>query len=136
MDKSESWSSVTQRNTKNLGIWTLMWVLTLAIATFGPLFLWEEESSLTLIAVIINAVFGVGMILANRRYINGLDELLKKIHLEAMAMALGVGIVGGFTYSLLDTTNLINGDAEISVICILIALTYLTGIFLGQKRYA
>lgn len=136
MDKSESWSSVTHQNTKNLGIWTLMWVLTLAIATFGPLFLWNEDSILTLIAVIINAVFGVGMILANRRYINDLDELMKKIHLEAMALALGVGVVGGLTYSLLDTTNLMQGDAEISVICILISLTYLGGVFLGQRRYA
>ena len=52
-----------------------------------------------------------------------------------MGIALGVGIVGGLSYSLLDTTNLITQDAEISFLIILIALTYMAGIIIGQKRY-
>ena len=53
-----------------------------------------------------------------------------------MALALGVGVVGGLSYSLLDTTNLIAQDAEISYLVILIALTYLASVVIGQKRYA
>ena len=75
------------------------------------------------------------MIFANIRHINGLDDLQKKIQLEGMAIALGVGIVGGLSYSLLDTTNLISQDAEISFLVILIALTYLFSVLIGQKRY-
>ena len=75
------------------------------------------------------------MIFANIRHLNGLDDLQKKIQLEGMAIALGVGIVGGLSYSLLDTTNLISQDAEISFLVILIALTYLFSVFIGQKRY-
>ena len=75
------------------------------------------------------------MILVNIKHLNGLDELQKKIQLEAMGIALGVGIVGGLSYSLLDTTNLITQDAKISFLIILIALTYMAGIIIGQKRY-
>ena len=85
--------------------------------------------------VVVNAIFGVLMILVNIKHLNGLDELQKKIQLEAMGLALGVGIVGGLSYSLLDTTNLITQDAEISFLIILIALTYMAGIIIGQKRY-
>jgi len=136
MDKAEKWSTLTVRNTRNLAFWTFLWLITLALATFGPQFFWPDLTLVTFIAWMTNLSCGIGMILANRRYINGLDELQKKIQLESMAIALGAAVVGGLSYSLLDTTNLISGDAEIAVICVLISLTYLGGIMFGQKRYA
>ena len=134
--EQENWSTQTKKNTKNLSIYTGIWVISMAVAAFGPLFIWEGNYTLSLIAVILNAVFGVFMILANIKHLNGLDELQKKVQLEAMAVALGVGIVGGLSYSLLDITNIISQDAEISFLVILIAVTYMIGIVIGQKRYA
>ena len=107
----------------------------MAIATFGPKFIWEDNKTLTFIGVLVNAVFGVFMILANIKHLKGLDELQQRIQLEGMAIALGVGVVGGLTYSLLDTTNLIAQDAEISFLVIIIALTYLASVIIGQKKY-
>ena len=75
------------------------------------------------------------MIWMNIKYLSGLDEMQKKIQLDAMALALGVGVIGGLNYSLLDVTNLITGDAEISVLVIIISITYMAGILIGQKRY-
>ena len=42
------------KNSKELKIWTLAWTLSMAIATFGPQFLWNEESIGTLLAIIVN----------------------------------------------------------------------------------
>ena len=78
---------------------------------------------------------GVGMIMANKRYLDGLDELQRKIQLEAMALCLGVGLVAGLGYSSLDVTNVIPVHAEISHLVMLMALTYLAGIFLGRRKY-
>jgi hypothetical protein len=71
------------KNTKELRLWTLSWTLSMAIATFGPQFLWNEESVGTLLAIIVNLILGIRMILANRKFINSGDELQKKIHLES-----------------------------------------------------
>ena len=131
----QDWNTRVKKNTKNLALWTMAWVLSMAIATFGPMFIWEGEDILTVTAIMLNALLGIGMILANIRHLNGLDELQKKIQLEGMAIALGVGIVGGLSYSLLDTTNIITQDAEISFLVILISLTYLVSVLIGQKRY-
>ena len=136
MNDTEKWSVTNLRNTRNLALWTFLWLVSLALATFGPQFLWPEMFLFSILVWTTNLLCGIGMILANRRYINGLDELQKKIQLESMAIALGVAVVGGLSYSLLDTTNLIAGDAEIAVICVLISLTYFGGIMIGQKRYA
>ena len=133
--EKQNYNTQTKKNTINLAIYTALWTVSLAIATFGPIFFWEGNKTLTFIGVVVNAIFGVLMILVNIKHLNGLDELQKKIQLEAMGIALGVGIVGGLSYSLLDTTNLITQDAEISFLIILIALTYMAGIIIGQKRY-
>ena len=133
--ENQDWNTKVKMNTKNLAVWTLAWVSTMALATFGPMFLWQGVTALTITGIIINVLIGVGMIFANIRHLNGLDELQKKIQLEGMALALGVGVVGGLSYSLLDTTNIIAQDAEISYLVILIALTYLVSVVIGQKRY-
>ena len=134
--KQENYHTQIKKTTKNLAIYTALWTISMAVATFGPKFIWEGNKTLTFIGVLANAIFGVFMILANIKHLKGLDELQKKIQLEGMAIALGVGIVGGLSYSLLDTTNLIAQDAEISFLVILIAITYLASVLIGQKRYA
>ena len=119
----------------NLGLWTWSWVLTLAIATFGPIFIWEEQKALTTFAIIINLANGVLMILANRQLFNHYDELERKIHLESLALTLGLTIIVGLTYSLLDQTNLIPFDAEIGVLIGFVGVTYMITLLINRKRY-
>ena len=119
----------------NLGLWTWSWVATLAIATFGPIFIWEEQKALTTFAIIINLANGVLMILANRQLFNHYDELERKIHLESLALTLGITIIVGLTYSLLDQTNLIPFDAEIGVLIGFVGVTYMITLLINRKRY-
>ena len=134
-DGSNDWAANTVRNTVRLGYWTGAWVLTMALANFGPVFIWQSNKLPTILAILVNIGIGVGMIMANKRHLNGLDEMHQKIQLEAMALSLGVGLVLGLAYSNLDVTNIIESDAEISYLVIVMGLTYLAGVFAGVKRY-
>jgi hypothetical protein len=129
------WASSNTKNTKILGYWTAAWVLTMALATFGPRFIWSFNDTLTMLAIFFNMAIGFGMILANKRHLKGLDEMHQKIQLEAMALSLGVGLVVGLSYSNLDVANIIATDAEISHLVILMGLTYLSGVIIGLRRY-
>jgi len=133
--KEITWKTQIKKNTKKLAIWTFLWTSSMALAVYGPKLIWAENVALTIIAVIINALLGVGMILMNIKYLNSLDDLQKKIQLEAMGIALGAGVVGGLSYSLLYETHLITKDVEISFLVIFISVTYLVSILIGQKRY-
>jgi len=124
-----------KKRLKQLAFWTVSWTLTMALATFGPRFIWENNTIATLIAVLVNLAIGIGMILANRNVVNNGDELEKKIQLESMGLTLGLAVVVGLFYSLLDQTNLIAGDAEISNLVIFIGLTYIISTFYNNKRY-
>lgn len=123
-----------RRNTLKLMGWTGAWVVTLAIATFGPVFLWDSKA-LTAGALLINVAAGVGMIIANKDHLMVLDELQRKIQLEAMALALGVALVAGLAYSTADATNLIPFDAEIGFLVFLVCAAYGLGVLLGHRRY-
>ena len=104
----------------NLALWTTFWLLTLALATFGPKFICEGNTTWSIIAIAINTLIGAGLIRAHVKHLSALDELQKKIQLDAMGIALGVGIVGGLSYSVMDIANVITGDAEIAFLVMLI----------------
>ncbi len=50
-------------------------------------------------------------------------------------MALGVGLVVGVSYELLEDIKLITFEPEISHLILLMCLTYGVGIILGNRRY-
>jgi len=132
---SNDWAANSARNTALLGYWTGAWLVTIALANFGPKFIWQLNESLTILAILINLAVGFGMIWANKRHLRGLDEMHQKIQLEAMALSLGIGLVVGLAYSNLDVTNIIAADAEISHLVILMGLTYLFGVINGLRKY-
>lgn len=130
-----NWNTQVKKNTRKLSLWSVLWTGSMAIATFGPKFIWDENVAFTTIAVIINALLGVAVILMHIKHINSLDDLQKKIQLDAMGIALGVGVFGGCTYTLLDIIDLIPMDAEIGFLVMFIGVTYLVAMLIGQKRY-
>jgi len=64
----------TKKNTKRLFIWSLVWVLVAFGAAFGPKNLWNFNTLLTIIAVLIHISIGLGMIRLFKQFLLGLDE--------------------------------------------------------------
>lgn len=124
-----------KKNIIQLAVWTWSWVAASALATFGPKFIWEDNNALNVVSMGFYFIMGFGMIIANRRQLMGLDELQRKIQLEGMALALGVAVVVGLGYSILDIENYIHFDAEISHLVVLIGLTYFSAVLINTKRY-
>ncbi|MBT8083265.1 MAG: hypothetical protein KJO56_12645 [Gammaproteobacteria bacterium] len=132
--RSGSLEERARQNTVQLAMWTAAWLITMALAVFGPTFLWTSKT-LSLVAILVNLVVGAFMLIANKRHLDGLDELQRKIQIDAMALALGVGLVAGLAYSTADIVEVIAFDAEISYLVMLVSVVYLLGILLGRRRY-
>ena len=132
---SNDWAANAARNTIRLGYWTAAWVVTMAVANFGPRFIWQFNESLTVIAILINLAIGFGMIVAHKHHLKGLDEMHQKIFLDAGALTLGVGLVCGLSYELLEDVKLISFEPEISHLVVLMCLTFLVGMIFGHRRY-
>lgn len=134
-NQKNKWKTSQNKKKLHLAIWTGMWLCTTAFATFGPLLLWNKDPLYSVLGIALTTIVGLKMVLVNINYINGLDELHKKIHIEAMAVSLGVAVVLGLSYSMLDTVDVIPFDAEISHLVIIIGITYLVGTIIGNLRY-
>jgi hypothetical protein len=134
-NKLDNFKEVQKRNTIQLAYWTLSWVATVALVTFGGIFLWEDNLLLSALSIILNIGIGIGMILANRRFLLDSDELEKKIHLEAMSLSLGLSLIFGIAYSMLDQRSVISFHAEISHLVIFMSLSYMASILVMKLRY-
>ena len=137
----------TKKNTLRLFFWTVAWVLATAgwagISTsavfeqiaIGPRFLWDFNTLPTILGVLIHLGIGFGMIRAFKQYLLGLDELQRKIQLDAMALSLGIGLVLGCSYEMLEDIKLIPFEPEIPHLIILMSLTYVVAAVLGHRKY-
>lgn len=124
----------TSKTTIRLAIWAGSWTLTLALVMFGSKFMWESKT-VTVIAIVANFLIGIGMIWANIKHLNAVDELQRKIQVEAIAFSLGIAVIAGLSYSALDITNVIGVDAEIGHLVMLIGITQMIALAVGKLRY-
>lgn len=132
---ANGWAAKHRKNITHLRNWTAFWVATMALSTFGPHYLWHYATVPTVLGVLVNVGVGFGMIVANKRYLQGLDELQQKIFLQAGALTLGVGMVCGLAYELLENVRLISFEPRISHLVVLMSLTFLAGMIAGHRKY-
>lgn len=132
---SGTWAAKSQLNSVRLLGWSAAWVASMALAAFGPKLIWNYDTLLTILAVLINLGFGFAMILATRRYLRGLDEMHQKIFLDAAVLTMGIGLVCGLSYELLEDIRLLPFQPEIPHLVILMCLTFLIGMIAGHRKY-
>ena len=102
---------------------------------FGPGFLWHRALGLTLLAAGLDIAVGVGMLLATKKYIEELDELQRKIFLNALGIAVGVGLIVGVPWTVMDVYHVIHFHANFGFLVILQGLTFMVSFLYGTWRY-
>jgi hypothetical protein len=121
--------------TVRLFCWSAAWVAATAFLKFGPKFLWNQTPALTLLAAAFNLAVGIGLILANKNYITELDELQQKVYLNALGITVGVGLIAGVPYAVLDSYNLVPFHADISHLLMVMSVTFVASNVYGNLRY-
>jgi len=122
--------------TARFALWTLAWLVSLAVAKVGPELLWDpQQQAASWAAVVVNLVVGIGWIVAFARFLQAQDELQRKIQQDALTITLGVGWVGGFAYVVADAAGLIANGGNIAVFPALLGVVYLIAVAVGMFRY-
>ena len=129
------YQSRIRANVIRLARWNGAWVAATALMAFGPKFLWNKASVFTWLAVGLDVAVGVGMVLANKNYLAELDELQRKVQLNAMGITLGVGLIAGVPFSVMDSYHVIPFHADIAYLLILMSLTFMVSNLYGTWRY-
>ncbi len=135
-DVPEKLEKRMKRSARQLFIWTSGWVLSLALLAFGPKFLWDFATNISLAVIALNLFFGYKMILAHKRHLDDMDEMQRAIQFNAMAISLGVSMVFGAIYGLLDAIKLMDHSPNPSNILFVMGISYGISVFFGYRRYA
>ncbi len=133
--RESGYESRSRTNVKRLFLWNGAWGAATALMAFGPKLLWSNSLVFMLLAVGLDLTVGIGMILANKKYLADLDELQRKVQLNSMGITLGVGLIAGVPFSVLDSYHLIPVHADIASLLILMSLTFLASNLYGKWRY-
>jgi hypothetical protein len=88
-------------------IWAGAWILSGTLFVFGPESLWPGQFPLTVAAALISLGVGIDTLFHWRDMLDNADDLHRKVLLEAMAIALGVGVVIGTLYPAMEDYELV-----------------------------
>lgn len=111
-----------------------IWMISLIVSDKAALYGWWSAEWITVLSIIINAGFGLGVLHSYRRMLKGMDDLQRKIQLEALSMAFGVSVIGSISYSLLVTWGYII-DEEVTDIFLLMCISFSASVLLNSLRY-
>jgi hypothetical protein len=133
--KDIGYQSRIRTNVIQLFRWCGAWAGTCALMAFGPKFLWNKALVFTLLAIGLNVCVGMGTFVANKKYLEELDELQRKVHLNSLAITVGVAMIAGVPYSVMDFYHVIPFHADIWHLMVLMSLTYAASNLYGTRRY-
>jgi hypothetical protein len=131
----KGYQSRFRTNTKRLVGWNGAWVAATFLMLLGPKVLWNNALGFTLPAVGLDVAVGVGMVLATKKYVMELDELQRKVFLNALGIAMGVGLITGVPLSAMDAYQVIPFHANIGLLIVLMGLAFFVSFLYGTWRY-
>jgi hypothetical protein len=123
------------RRTGLVALAVLAWVLTLALANFGPRLIWNGNPALTWVALALNLIAGVLVIASYARLLRSQDDLQRKISLDALAVTFGLSLVLGFAYIVARAAGLLPFELELVWFLTGSAVLYTIATLVSWLRY-
>jgi hypothetical protein len=130
-------SSAPQRdrsNQRRVTFWSLAWAGSYIAVTLSIRMGWLGAGP-AVAAVMGTALFGTTTLWAYRRFLMETDELRRKIEVEALAFAFGIGIIGGLTFFLLFENGFVSGSV-FAYLFVAMILAHAAGVAVGRRRYS
>ncbi len=122
------------KNANIANLWIFAWAASLGIISYISDYEWYSSIITITITLIIHIGIGAGMMLAYRRFLKELDELERKIQLDALAFSVGSTILVFSSYSILENAGIVP-ELSPSILIAVLALTYSAGLIFGRIRY-
>jgi hypothetical protein len=111
------------------------WMVVYLLSTYAIVNEMVAAGPLAWLVAVLPSILAAAAMLAYIRFLREGDELLRAIHLRALALALGVGFVIWPAYQLLGRLG-ISLDAWNDLPIMAMIITYTAAAVLGQRHYA
>ena len=122
------------RDNLKLVSWVFLWTASSVISQKAKAYGWWEAEWITLMSIAVNAALGLLLVHYYRQMLKRMDDLQRKIHLEAISISFGLGLVLSISYTILVTWGYIINE-QVSDIFTLMCISYAAAIVLNTVRY-
>jgi len=122
------------KNANRVNLLAVLWVLSLLGTSLLSQYYSLSALVITL-AFITHTVIGIAMIFSYKHFLTQVDEMERKIQLDALALSVGVTIISFSSYSILAKNGILP-ELNSAYLITLMALTYIAGIVSGRLRYS
>ena len=122
------------KNSKNVIIWTIVWLISFAFLVLGTKELWQN-TTITAIAALVNFILIIAMLFANKNQFDNFDEFEKTVQLNAIALSLFLTIFVGLFFIGIYKSGLMNYEPQIDHLVVFSALTYIFSTIFIFKKY-
>lgn len=121
------------KNANRVDLWAIVWALSMVLSSVLIESGWLTNSYLVIAASLFVLGVGVRVALAYKYLLVRLDEMERKIQYDALALAVGVSLVGFSGYIVLEHAELLPPLQSYLVVSGL-AVTYSIGLIIGRIR--
>lgn len=124
-----------KKNANRVNLWALGWMFSLMANMILTKIFDQGVSALWAIILLTHVVAGTMLILSYRRFLSDLDEMERKVQLEAMALAVGLSLLVYSAGSILHSVDVLPAP-DASLMLVVMSLAYMAGLILGRIRLA
>ncbi|XPF95422.1 hypothetical protein ACM9HF_05245 [Colwellia sp. RE-S-Sl-9] len=121
------------KNSMRANVWAILWTLSLGMFTYLTTVEWFNTAT-AIMCFIVNLAVGIKLVLSYKYFLIYLDEMERKIQLDALALSVGVTIVSFASLSILARGGII-GEAKTFHLIMILSLSYMIGIVVGRVKY-
>ena len=122
------------KNANRVNLLALLWAGTLAITSMSREYTWHSNMLFISIIFTVHTFIGLLMVFSFRKFLKELDDLERKIQLDALALSVGITIISFSSTSILSMAGIIEKLDQSSLI-MLMAASYMVGIVVGRIKY-
>jgi len=122
------------KQSKKVLMWTIIWLVSFVILVNGPKELWED-TTISIIAAVVNFVLIIVMLFANKNQFDEFDEFEKTVQLNAIALSLFLTIFIGLFFIGVYHSGLINYEPQVHHLVVFSSLTYIFSTIINFKKY-
>ena len=123
------------KNANRVNLIAAVRAVTLFISSACSEYSWYDAALPITIAFLVHSAIGVAMVISFRRFLTELDEMERKIQLDALALSVGITVIIFSSYSILDKAGIV-AQLSPSYLIMIMGLTYMVGLIVGRIKYA
>jgi hypothetical protein len=126
-------TEIDRRNVRNINLISFAWAISYCTATYFLKADIQLAQMISMALIGLPMLLGAAMLWSYLTFLRGCDEMMRKLHLEALALGFGITVLAAILAALLEAAGF--EPLSPNTFVAIAAFSYMFGVMLGWRRY-